>query len=220
MTQDNMNCPHCDIPADLVREERAVPLGQRRVQIDDEFLRCGECEEEFYTPELADRRHQRAVDRARLEDNLLSPSQIRDIREQLGLTQRVFEQVLGVGEKTCVRWEMGRVCQNVATDRLIRLIAADRSNIERLASINGVVLPDTCFVPSQQRAQDFEQNRYWGAGSSGHPLGPVLLSGNSESALNTGQYEAIVSEARGAHSGKLGALVLHGSFVPVGGQQQ
>lgn len=134
------HCPFCDTAADTVRERREVPLGQRRVTIDDEWTRCGECGEEFYTPEQADQRHWRAIEQARLDDNLLPPRAIRAIRDSLHLTQRQFEQLLGVGEKTCVRWEAGRVCQSVSTDRLIRLIAADRNNLRLLAGINGVAL--------------------------------------------------------------------------------
>lgn len=220
MDNDTNNCPNCDLPAEIVRETRHVPLGQRRVEVEDEFLRCGSCREEFYTPELADQRHKRAVDRARMEDNLLSPAQIKAIREELGLSQKVFEQVLGVGEKTCVRWEMGRVCQNVATDRLIRLIASDRSNIERLASINGVVLPDSCFVPAQARAKEFVPVKYWEVGASGRALGPVILSGNPESPLDTGQYQAIALEAIDAHRSAVHAVTIRSPFAAIVGGRQ
>lgn len=220
MDHDTNNCPNCDAPAALIRESRSVPLGQRRVEVEDEFLRCASCGEEFYTPELADQRHKRAVDRARMDDNLLSPAQIRSIREELGLSQRVFEQVLGVGEKTCVRWEMGRVCQNVATDRLIRLIAADRSNIERLATINGVVLPDSCFVPAKSTASDSLPVRYWEYGPSARALGPVLLSGNPESPFDTGQYEAIVLEASSARHGSADAVTIRSQFATYFGGRQ
>jgi putative zinc finger/helix-turn-helix YgiT family protein len=142
-------CPHCESAATIVRERRSVPLGQRRVDIDDEFSRCPKCGEEFYTTAQADQRHRRAIESARLADNLLSPDQVRAVRDALGLSQRQFEQLLGVGAKTCVRWEQGRVCQNVATDRLIRLVAAERENARRLAAINGVALPDSCFVPEK-----------------------------------------------------------------------
>ena len=47
-----------------------------------------------------------------------------EIREGLGLTQQSFEQLLGVGPKTVVRWERGTVFQNRATDSLLRVIRA------------------------------------------------------------------------------------------------
>lgn len=143
MAENVEHCPHCEVAAVVVKERRAVPLGQRRFEIDDEFYRCSECGEEFYTAQQADARERQAIATARAEDRLLTPDQIRAIREGLRLSQRDFELLLGVGEKTCVRWEQGRVCQNVSTDRLIRLLAADPENIRLLAAINGVSLPES-----------------------------------------------------------------------------
>lgn len=136
-------CSACDAPLRVIRERHAVALGQRRIVINDEWTHCDKCDEEFYTREQAARRHARAIAKARSDDGLLPPARIRAIRESLGLTQRQFEELLGVGKKTCVRWESGRVCQNAATDRLIRLLAADRENIRHLAAINGVAMPDS-----------------------------------------------------------------------------
>jgi putative zinc finger/helix-turn-helix YgiT family protein len=191
----NELCPNCEVSAALVHERRKVPLGQREVEIDLEFFRCPKCNEEFYSLDQANLRHQRAVERARLEDNLLSPAQIRSIREALSLSQRMFESVLGVGEKTCVRWEQGRVCQNVATDRLIRLIASDRENVQRLAGINGIVLPDSCFVPTPLHPDNYSRAVANWERESSESLQPksILLGGTPETALsNTAEYEAVI----------------------------
>lgn len=149
MTNSSDTCPNCATEVRVVSERRSVPVGRRTVEIDDEFLRCPACGEEFYSTDLARRSHRKAIAAARSADSLLAPERIKAIRESLGLTQREFESLLGVGEKTCVRWESGRVCQNAATDRLIRLIAANRDNARVLAGINGVALPDSCYVPAE-----------------------------------------------------------------------
>jgi putative zinc finger/helix-turn-helix YgiT family protein len=155
MTAPTTLCPNCELEALVIREVRDVPLGQRRVSIDDERMRCPECDEEFYTPDQADRRQQLAVERARLEDGLLAPREIKSIRERLRLTQRQFELVLGVGEKTVVRWESGRVCPNKGIDRLIRLVAASRENLRMLAAINGVALGDAVSESDLYEAETF-----------------------------------------------------------------
>src|SRR6185503_2829505 len=116
--------------------------GRRRVVIDDERMRCDACGEEFYTTQQADLRQRRAVEAARHEDGLLTPAGIRSIREKLRLSQRQFEQLLGVGEKTCVRWENGRVAQNSSTDRLIRIVAAHGEVLPTLAALNAMSLPE------------------------------------------------------------------------------
>lgn len=196
MTATTELCPNCDVAATLVRERRTVPLGQRRVDIDVELFRCPECNEEFYSSDQANLRHVRAVEKARFEDNLLSPTQIKSIREGLNLSQRMFELILGVGEKTCVRWEQGRVCQNASTDRLIRLIAADRENIQRLAGINGVVLPDSCFVPLQATPLGYlGALAEWERESSEAPttVQSIVVGGTQEiSLLDTAEHKAIV----------------------------
>ena len=135
-------CTACDSETTLMTERKATAFGKRVVTVDDEWLRCSACGEDFYTTEQADQLHSRIVNQIRLEDNLLSPREIRSIRLNLGLTQRQIEQLIGTGEKTCVRWESGRVCQSVAADRLLRLLAVSRENVAVLAGITGVVLRD------------------------------------------------------------------------------
>lgn len=226
MTTTSELCPNCEIAATLVRERRSVPLGQRRVEIDLEFFRCPECNEEYYSLEQADLRHRRAIEKARLEDNLLTPNQIKSIREALTLSQRMFEQLLGVGEKTCVRWEQGRVCQNVSTDRLIRLLAADRENIQRLAAINGIVLPDSCFVPLAPTAPEYAGAVADWEREFADPSGDVrfIVMGGSQEApnLNTAEHKAIISAAidpiavRLVNTTQTGDLITFGTLPPSG----
>lgn len=178
MTTPDLLCPHCDWSVKVVRELREVPLGSRRVTIEDEWSRCDECDEDFYTTEQADRRHRFAIEKARADDGLLPPGEIRRIREELGFTQQRFEQLLGVGEKTVVRWEQGRVCQNQATDRLIRLAAALPENVRMLAAINGVSLdahsePRAVKKPLMHRRFRTAQNLVRLSGTSEKPTSSV-----------------------------------------------
>jgi putative zinc finger/helix-turn-helix YgiT family protein len=169
----NILCPHCNVPALIVRNEREVQVGQRRLRIEDEWSECPQCKEAFYSAEQADARQRASINQARLEDGLLPPHKIRQIREGYCLTQRQFEEVLGVGEKTVVRWESGRVCQNQATDRLIRLVAASRENLKMLAALHGVPL----------EADDEVAAAIGGTPNVGtaHPARPrLMLSGTSE----------------------------------------
>src|SRR5688500_9988718 len=136
-------CPLCDAEARRVNERREITVGRRRVLVDDEHMRCDSCDESFYTSEQSERLRQLASKAAEDAANLLTPAEIVGIRKGLNLTQPEFEALLGVGEKTSARWETGRVRQNVATDRLIRLLAANRSNVQILAAINAVTLPDS-----------------------------------------------------------------------------
>jgi putative zinc finger/helix-turn-helix YgiT family protein len=52
---------------------------------------------------------------------LLPPSQIRQNREQLGLSQRELAEHLGVAVETISRWENGALIQSRAMDRYLRV---------------------------------------------------------------------------------------------------
>jgi putative zinc finger/helix-turn-helix YgiT family protein len=147
MSTQTIQCPLCDHEARLVTARQDINVGRRKVQIDDEYMHCDACEESFYTPGQSERVQTLAKKEAEKKANLLEPDQLEEIRKSFNMTQAEFDELLGVGPKSSARWENGHVKQNVATDRLIRLLAADRKNVQILAGINGVALRDSCFVP-------------------------------------------------------------------------
>src|SRR5437660_1003519 len=68
----------------------------------------------------------------RCEARLLAPAEIRQGREQLGLTQKEFANLLGVGEATVSRWETGAQIQQRAMDRFLRLCFVSPAVVELL----------------------------------------------------------------------------------------
>ncbi len=144
-------CPLCDGRLVRIAEMRDVPIGKRVVRVLDRFARCTDCGEELYAPGQMDATQRRASDLIRKEDGLLLPEEIRAIREALGLTQHAFERLLGGGPKTVVRWERGTVCQNQATDSLLRVIRAFPAAAAFLAERHGVALPGGTRVSAATR---------------------------------------------------------------------
>lgn len=65
---------------------------------------------------------------------LLAPEDIRQGRERLGLKQKEFANLLGVGEATVSRWETGAQIQQRAMDRFLRGCLASPAAVELLAS--------------------------------------------------------------------------------------
>jgi putative zinc finger/helix-turn-helix YgiT family protein len=65
---------------------------------------------------------------------LLAPEEIRHGREKLGLTQKEFANMLGVGEATVSRWETGAQIQQRALDRFLRVCLASPAAVELLQS--------------------------------------------------------------------------------------
>jgi putative zinc finger/helix-turn-helix YgiT family protein len=72
--------------------------------------------------------------RLRREARLLTPEEIREGREKLGLTQKQFANLLGVGEATVSRWETGVQIQQRAMDRFLRVCLASPAAVELLWS--------------------------------------------------------------------------------------
>lgn len=85
-------------------------------------LRCNQCGEEYLDPAGIRTLQREAARQVRAERGLLQPEEITAIREALGLSKASFERLLGVGEKTAIRWEKGTVFQSATADLLMRLI--------------------------------------------------------------------------------------------------
>jgi putative zinc finger/helix-turn-helix YgiT family protein len=80
---------------------------------DLEILRCGNCQAE----QLSDESYLRLVEALRHKAGLLTPSQITQKREALGLSQKEFARLLGVASETVCRWENGgQLQQRVMND--------------------------------------------------------------------------------------------------------
>ena len=107
MTTDNARCPNCQsVSVEIFTRHNAASDG---VSFLEELSRCNACDEQFYTYEqsmASSRAHAAAV---RAAKGLPSPEVIQRTRVDLGMTQATFEQALGVGKKTVVRWERGTV---------------------------------------------------------------------------------------------------------------
>lgn len=81
--------------------------------------RCAACEFE-YLDESAERLKHDSICR---HLGVLSPAEIRLIREGHGMTRARFAQVTGLGEASLNRWENGLTIQTHANDRYLRLLA-------------------------------------------------------------------------------------------------
>ncbi|MGI6419885.1 MAG: type II TA system antitoxin MqsA family protein [Thermoguttaceae bacterium] len=96
---------------------------------DASWQHCESCGEDILPHEL-----DAAIDRERYRRlGLLTPEDIRRVREKTGLSAVDMSHLLGVGEKTFTRWENGYSLQMRASDTLIRLI--DR-NAEMFALVD------------------------------------------------------------------------------------
>jgi putative zinc finger/helix-turn-helix YgiT family protein len=66
---------------------------------------------------------------------LLTPAEIRENRERLGLNQQELQELLGLGGNSLSRWENGRVYQSRSMDTLLRLVFNSRDALDVLRSL-------------------------------------------------------------------------------------
>ena len=88
----------------------------------------------------------------RLQLGLLTCEQIRRNRDALGLKQRDFAAILGVGESTVSRWETGAQIQQKSLDKLMRLYFAIPEVREALADKDRLAMLGSEVV-QERRAQ-------------------------------------------------------------------
>jgi len=79
---------------------------------------------------------------------VMTPTQIRALREMLEMTQAEFAAATGLGEATLSRWERGTVIQNQGYDNYLYLLGFD-GNRDRLAERSRH--PDAAFPTRQAK---------------------------------------------------------------------
>lgn len=143
-----MKCVNCGRKQfDLVRDEEVVTVRGRKYTVPDvERYRCRSCGEEILTGEQSELFDSQLVSMRRRAEGLLTPEQIKDVRERLGITQQLLSRLLGVGDKTVARWECGMVIQNKMADDLLRLLQRNPANVYVLAKERLDIQPPTYIL--------------------------------------------------------------------------
>ena len=117
------SCEMCGTPGlttELVRDPFIYGTGSEAVElsVDIPVHTCSHCAVSFTGTEAEAIQHD-AVCR---HLGLLTPDEIRAIREQAGLSRAAFARLTGFGEATVARWERREVIQNTSGDRYLRLL--------------------------------------------------------------------------------------------------
>jgi HTH-type transcriptional regulator/antitoxin MqsA len=125
--ESKSRCPCCGsgrpLEARSIRDEFDYGAENERVRVvaeDVPVLVCPACDEVFYGPE-AEQVHHRAICKAL---GLLTPEEIKSLRERLGKSQVAFAQLTGIEAATLSRWEQGRLMQSRALDNYLRILDA------------------------------------------------------------------------------------------------
>jgi putative zinc finger/helix-turn-helix YgiT family protein len=124
----------------LVSEPTDIAIRGTAVRVPQDMFRCDGCGAERISLEQLDAARERAAEKLREQEGIMSPGEIRALREAFELSQAELEHALGLGPKTVVRWESGKVMPNQATSQLLLLIQRDPSALVFLAERRGISL--------------------------------------------------------------------------------
>ena len=129
-------CPNCEdfTDVELKIEKEVYNVRGEPIEIEAEVTICQKCGDKIFDEERDSRNLEKAYSQYREKHNLLSPSEIRTIREKYGLSQRAISRLLGWGEITIHRYENGAIQDNVH-DSSLRLIE-DPQNMHKFLEAN------------------------------------------------------------------------------------
>lgn len=99
----------------------------KKLKVNIQIRKCTHCGEEVWDEELERKNDVVVFGAYRIKKGFLSPKQIKEIRETIGVSQSGFSIMLGFGAKTIARYENGAP-QDSAHDLLIRLMQ-NRKNV-------------------------------------------------------------------------------------------
>lgn len=136
-------CENCDKEVDtiIIHKNETIPVYGEDISVDADVLTCAVCGEELYCEELDNATLLKAYDTYRKKHKLLMPDEIKKIREQYGLSQRGFANLLNWGDKTIRRYEGGAL-QDKAHNSLL-LFLRNPENMKAYLENNEVNISDS-----------------------------------------------------------------------------
>ena len=134
-------CPNCDSEEDykIIEKDEALNVRGEKIAIKSRVPVCMKCGSEIFIEEIEDKNLELAYAQYRKNHSLLSPSEIKGIREKYSLSQRLLGRLLDWGEVTINRYENGAI-QDPAHNEVLTLISKPE-NMLALFEQNAGLLP-------------------------------------------------------------------------------
>jgi putative zinc finger/helix-turn-helix YgiT family protein len=110
------------------QEELTRKVKDNTYTLDVKVAHCAVCDEEVYIPEISDQTQQSFFNAYRVDHQLLTVDELISIRKNLGLNQRDFSRLLGFGEITISRYELGSLPSKNNSQTIKKI--SDKKNLE------------------------------------------------------------------------------------------
>lgn len=146
-------CPACDEKVHARLHDQPATLTIRGEQIDftETVAVCPTCHNPIGDARIEGPNLERAYDAYRKRHGILSPKEVRALRESYGLSLREFSKFLGFGEQTAYRYEHGDLPDQ--PHNTLMLSAGSIDGAKLLLSQNGHRLSDRSVASIKQRIQ-------------------------------------------------------------------
>jgi putative zinc finger/helix-turn-helix YgiT family protein len=133
-------CPNCEkvSPLEIIRKVEEFNIRGELIVVEVDYFHCQECGEEFENSKTKVDPYEIAYREYRLKNEMMQPEEIRRFRNQRGLTQKEFSDLLGIGIATLNRYENGGL-QSEAHDRSIRMAIEPRNFINLISNSQGIL---------------------------------------------------------------------------------
>lgn len=116
-------CPNCEKVTNLefIQRQDTIVVRGESIEVEDQFLHCLECEQEFEDPKSTHDVLAIAYREYRHKHGMLQPEEIRTWRKKYNLTQKELSGLLSWGDATVSRYEQGAL-QDDAHEKMLRMV--------------------------------------------------------------------------------------------------
>lgn len=148
-------CDKCkgEVETRLIKRKEVFPVRSEDTKVQSTVRICRACGSDIYDRGLDSANLEAAYDAYRRKHGILAPSEICNLREKYGLSQRSLSALLGWGEVTIHRYENGSL-PDEAHSRLLQLLG-DPENMWRLYEKMGDRLPAQYRLRLREKLDEF-----------------------------------------------------------------
>ena len=143
-------CPECDheVEASLERRVEVLPVKGEPTSYDAVVAICPCCGGVIGDSRIEDGNLRRAYSAYCTAHGLMSPDEVRALRNRYGLSLREFSRLLGFGEQTIARYEAGAIPDDSHNTML--MLASSPSGAMALLSVRGPLLSEKATAAVRQ----------------------------------------------------------------------
>lgn len=157
-------CEECsmEVETKVIAKKESYDVCGEKIEVNAQVMVCVVCGEELFCEELDSQTLLSAYSEYRKRHKLLFPEEIRQIREQYGLSQRSFAKLLNWGDKTICRYENGSI-QDKAHNSLL-LFLREPENMRTYLYENEIMLGEKQKKNVMDRIEMLLENKEYYAG--------------------------------------------------------